>query len=165
MERRDGTGMKARARGVWPRHLARLALAAACCTADAGGSDSSVVVELAAGGDWHFASTPPSSLEALERAWGQFELRLPARGFVVPAPNCRDEIRLRWIGLPPDAPNRRARIEERWKLLERLEALRAPASAAAPERVPLDLRYYTRPGRDGRLQLQYCNAFVSSNAP
>ncbi|MDE2395784.1 MAG: hypothetical protein KGM91_10120 [Burkholderiales bacterium] len=157
--------MKARRPGAWPMRLAGLALAAACGAAAAGGGDSPVVVELAAGGNWHFASPPPASLAALERAWGQFELRLPAKGFVVPAPNCRNEIRLRWIGLPPDAPKRPARIEARWKLLRRLEALRAPASSAEPERVPLDLRYYTRHGRDGRLELQYCNAFVSKDVP
>lgn len=127
--------------------------------------DGAPAVELAASANWRFAAPPPASLAALDRVWGQFELRLPVKGFGVPAPNCKDEIRLRWIALSPDTPDRAARLNQRWALLQRLQALRTPGSADQPERLLLDLRHYTRRAKDGRLQLQYCNAFVRNDGP
>lgn len=121
-------------------------------------------VELAAGGAWRFAAPPPATPAALERAWGQFELRLPVQGFVVPAPHCRDEIRLRWVGLTPDAPDRRVRLEQRWSVLERLKALQDGDRSAPSERVELDLRHYVRRRPHGGFELQYCNAFAADPA-
>lgn len=152
--RREGRGLRA-----------ALALWLGCASAAWGGADAAPVVELAAGAAWRFTVPPPASLAALDRVWGQFELRLPVKGFAVPAPNCKDEIRLRWIALTPDAPERNARLSQRWALLQRLTALRAQGSAGEPERVLLDLRHYTRRAKDGRLQLQYCNAFVRNDGP
>ena len=144
---------------------AGLALWLGCASAAWGGRDAAPAVELAAGARWRFAAPPPASLAALDRAWGQFELRLPVNGFIVPAPNCKDEIRLRWIALTPDSPERSARLDKRWALLQRLQTLRAPGSTDEPERVLLDLRHYTRRAKDGTLQLQYCNAFVRNDGP
>jgi hypothetical protein len=129
--------------------------------ASGGAASAPPHVELAAGAVWRFAAQPPATPEALERDWGQFELRLPVQGFVVSAPNCRDEIRLRWIALAPDAPGRAAKLQARWQLLEQLKALQSPDSTAAPLHIPLDLRYYTRRNKAGKVRLQYCNAFVN----
>lgn len=128
-------------------------------------SDVPPAVELGPGTAGRFATPPPSDPAALERAWGQFELRLPVQGFPVAAPNCKDEIRLRWVALTPDATGRGAQLQARWKLLERIKALQATGSSAAPELLALDLRHYTRRNKAGHLQLQYCNAFVKDSAP
>lgn len=142
-----------------------LALCFAWASAAWGGMDAHPAVDLSAGTDWRFAAPPPASLAALDRAWGQFELRLPVAGFSVPAPNCKGEIRLRWVALTPDAPGRSARLAQRWELLQRLKALRSPGSTGSPERVLLDMRHYTRRTQDGQWQLQYCNAFVRNDGP
>ena len=145
---------------TWRRAGLALLLGGGAALAQADG-EAAPSVELATGAGWHFSAPPPATLAALDRAWGQFELRLPVRGFVLPAPNCRDEIRLRWIALTPDEAGRAGKLQARWEQLERLKALQAPGSSAAPERVTLSLRHYTRRGKDGRWQLQYCNAFVN----
>jgi hypothetical protein len=124
-------------------------------------------VTLGAGGDWRFSSEPPASTQAFERAWGQFEVRLPRSGFPLPAPGCRDEIRLRWIALPPDTRQRDDRLAARWAVLQQLKALKVQAASLAtdpaptPVRIELDLRYYTRTDKDGAVSLTWCNAFVA----
>lgn len=150
--------------------FAGMALWLGCASASRGEVDAAPAVELSAGKRWRFAAPPPASLAALDRVWGQFELRLPVPGFSVPAPNCKGskgnaEIRLRWIALTPDTPGRSAMLAQRWALLQRLQALQAPGSVDEPVLVLLDLRHYTRRAKDGTLQLQYCNAFVRNDGP
>ena len=140
---------------------ALFAAGAAAAAEPAPAAASAPSVALTAGGSWHFSAPPPATLQAFDRDWGQFELRLPRQGFALPAPNCHGEIRLRWIALKPDQPDRAAKLEARWSLLQRLQALQRPGAAGAPEDVRLDLRYYTRRDAQGAPRLQYCNAFVA----
>lgn len=76
----------------------------------------------------------------LARDWGQFEFSLPRKHFPVPAPKCRDRIKLRLIGVPPGTSGRDEIIEQRWLLLQ-------------------TLRHYTSRSTSGQIQLRYCNAF------
>ncbi|MFG6485446.1 hypothetical protein ACG04R_02110 [Roseateles sp. BYS78W] len=141
--------------------LRLLCLLAVCGTAAADGAP--VTVDITSQG-WHFAASAPSTQQALEADWGQFEIRLPVKGFPLPAPNCRDEIRLRWVAIPPKQADRAAALQRRWELLQRLKTLREHGDSAAPETVRLDTVHYVQRASNGQLQLKYCNAFAVDNA-
>lgn len=136
------------------------ALAALVVASGAALAGDGPAVTLAADAGWRFAAPPPATPQALARAWGQFELLLPREGFPVPAPRCRADIRLRWIGLVPDAPRREERLHERWQLLQQLLALQQRQPGAPAVIVPLDLRHYTQRDGKGERSLSGCNAFA-----
>ena len=110
--------------------------------------------------EFSFLSDAPESLDALSRDWGQFELEIPKRYFPLPAPNCRGNVRLRFIAIKPDDADRQARLTARWDLLQKLRDITQGVSTEVV--IPLNLHHYIT-HTSNKIELRYCNAYTDGD--
>jgi hypothetical protein len=103
-----------------------------------------------------------TSREALEKRWGQFEVRIPKQRFAIPAPHCRRNIILRMPAVAPEDPAREQKIATRWQFFQRLVAV-IDGHAASID-VPLDSGPYMKVDSKGGPVLEYCNVYVKATA-
>jgi hypothetical protein len=104
--------------------------------------------------------TPGSAVtrEQFEEEWGQFEVLVPKQSFPIPAPNCRKNVILRMPGVTPNAPSREQQLAARWDVFQAVHALREGKRS----QVEFELASgpYLKTDKQGRLRLQYCNAYI-----
>lgn len=95
-------------------------------------------------------SGEPVTKEAFVADWGQFP---------IPAPNCLKNIILRMPAVAPDDPARTEKLSVQWALFQRVLAVKRAGRTSV--NLALAREPYLK-DRSGHLQLEYCNAYISS---
>ena len=100
------------------------------------------------------------SRAAFDQDWGQFEVLVRKSAFPISAPNCRSTIILRMPAAGPGTHDRSKRLDARW---EQFRAFHQLIDGTIDHLdVSLARQPYMAVGNDGKLALQYCNAFLAS---
>ncbi len=99
-----------------------------------------------------------TTLESFARNWSQFEILVNKQHFPIDAPNCKENIQIRFKGIEP-VTNQISEVQKsRWELLQRIR--NGNYHNTSPILLAIDTTQYIKKSKDGNFALDYCNVFV-----